>query len=50
MADGVAVNSYRVPPPARCYACDELAKEQERHEKIGTVRPEALLWTVHKGG
>jgi hypothetical protein len=44
MADGEPVNTYAVPPPIRCYACDAVEKEQERHEKLKVVRPGALLW------
>lgn len=48
MAAGEPVHSYRVLDPARCYACDALAKEQEKHDKKGTVRAEALLWQVRR--
>lgn len=44
MVDGGPVNTYTVPPPARCYACDAVAKAQEKHDKLKVVHPEALLW------
>lgn len=47
MEDGGPANSYTVPPPARCHACDARIRAQEQHRKQGTVtRPEALLWPV----
>ncbi|MEU4410768.1 hypothetical protein AB0F88_40210 [Streptosporangium sp. NPDC023963] len=48
MRDGEPVHSYKVPPPRRCQACDELIKVQHAHSKKGSVREGALLWHIEQ--
>ncbi|MFC4006645.1 hypothetical protein ACFOY2_05395 [Nonomuraea purpurea] len=46
MAGGRPVHTYRADEPARCYACDAIAKAIE---KAGdTQRPQALLYQARR--